>query len=388
MQDGRAQFGLFEDIPIDSKGGGSAAKAAAGPALVRVSAVDDDLSPLQKKFNAQAKKIERLRADVDSRTATYNEILAHWSKRLAPLQKEVAGLQIRLAFTLETRAKGFKLGVRQRETAGEAILGLLNDAFGATVPDEEARELFSRWNDIAFDEEVDRQTDEAVETLSDAIKEYFGIDLDPEILKKGPEGIHEALDEAMKEAMPGPGTTKSGRPRKKTQKQLEREERERSAEESAKKSIRSLYLSLVKVLHPDAELDGRAKLEKEKVLKEVTAAYEAGDLHTLLRLEADWLARESENSGRIADDKLKVYLAALKEQAQDIEAELEALRFSPRYGQVSEYLSDYYDMARQHIDSDARDEGKRIKLLTKLVAEFSKEMEKQTFLSRLRELLD
>ncbi|MGO8695253.1 MAG: hypothetical protein ACLQMF_16445 [Rectinemataceae bacterium] len=370
------QQSLFEDMPIEPPEDATA--------MVRVGASESgEFSPLQKKFNAQTRKIEGLRRNIDDRTRVYNELLAYWGGKLAPVEGKVAGLQTRLAFSLEVRANGFKLGPRQRETVGEAIIGLLDHAFSQSPPEKEAQELFSRWNDTSFDEELEQQESEMTEALSEAIRDHFGIDIDGEILRRGPEAIGEVLEEAMRNAQADEGHTQ----RKKTQKQLAKEERERQAEEFAKKSLRSLYLSLAKILHPDAERDESAKDEKEKLMKEVTAAYEAADIHTLLRIENEWVDRESSNSGPLPEEKLKVYLSALKEQAQDLEDELASLNFSPRYGPIQSFLDDDVVWGKHRIDAAAREEKSRIKLLEALLLEFAGKMDKQDFIGRVRGLV-
>jgi len=370
------QQSLFEEIPLESM--------ADKTELVRVRDLDSgEKSPLQKRFNAQARKIEELRRKIDDRTKGYNELLEHWGKELAPVQSKVADLQTQFAFSLDAQAQGFKLGVRQRETLGGVIVGLLDDAFSHAPPAENAQELFTRWNDTSFDEELEQQETEITDALSEAIRDHFGIDIDGETMRKGPEAVGEALEEALRNAQVGEGHAQ----RKKTKKQLAKEESERQAEEFAKKSLRSLYLSFVKILHPDAELDESAKAGKENLMKEVTAAYEAGDLHTLLRIESAWVDRETLNLGVLSDDKLKVYISALKEQAQGLEDEFASLDFSPQYAPIMSFLSDDNAWGKRRIDAMAREEKRRLKLLKGLIVEFGDKMEKQIFISRVRELV-
>ena len=92
--------------------------------------------------------------------------------------------------------------------------------------------------------------------------------------------------------------------RKKSRKQLEREEQERRAEEVRKKSIASIYKQLARVLHPDLEPDPALRRHKETVMQQLTVAYHNHDLHTLLRLELEWIQREQSNLDRMTDDKL------------------------------------------------------------------------------------
>ena len=370
------QQSLFEDIPVEA--------LEDTTAIVRVKASDSaEMSPLQRKFNAQARKIEDLRRSIDDRTRVYNELLAYWGKNLAPAEGKMADLQTKLAFSLDAQAQGFKLGTRQHETVGAAILGLLDDAFSLSPPDEKAQELFTRWNDTSFDEELAQQENEMSEALNEAIREHLGVDIDGETLRKGPDAVREVFEEAIRNAQAEMGRTE----RKKTKKQLAREERERQAEEFAKKSLHSLYLSLVKILHPDAELDESAKEGKEKLMKEVTAAYEAGDLHTLLRIESEWVDRESSNLGTLPEEKLKVYLSALKEQALELEDEFASLDFSPQYAPIQRFLASDVSWGKHRIDAATREEKGRIQFLNELVLEFAGKMEKRDFIGRIRELV-
>jgi hypothetical protein len=371
------QPGLFDEIPIESP--------ADGVVIVRAGASDaGDLSPLQKKFNAHARKIEDLRRRIGNRAKAYNELLAYWANTLAPVETKSADAQKRLAFAVDARAAGFKLGVRQRETVGTFILGLLNDAFSRATPETAARELFNRWNDLSFEEELEQQKSDMAELMSEMLHEHLGLDIDGESLRNGPEGFENILERAIEEAQAGEERSQ----RQKTKKKLAKEERERLAEELAKKSLRSLYLSLAKILHPDTEPDAAAKADKEKLMKEVSAAYETGDLHTLLRIENEWINRESSNSKLLSEEKLKVYTSALKEQAQDLEYELEALSYAPQYAPIQPFITDDIVFGKHNIDSAAGEEKARLAYLKSLVIEFSSDIKKQDYMERVRALVD
>ena len=66
-------------------------------------------------------------------------------------------------------------------------------------------------------------------------------------------------------------------------------------------------------------------------MQDITAAYTRGDLHALLQLEVGWLVPASGDGAGLSGDKLRAYTASLKEQATEIEAETQSLRFHPRY---------------------------------------------------------
>jgi hypothetical protein len=277
--------------------------------------------------------------------------------------------------------------------AGELIIDLLDNAFSIAPPGEAARELFDRWNEKTYAEEIEIQMEKKLGAYGQAIKEAFGLDLDAEVLRAGPEATQEAVEEALR-ARIGQGPDSGGasgsegderpRRRKPSKKRLEREERERAARETERKTLRSLYLSLVKALHPDAERDPAARAGKEEVMKDLTTAYEGGDLHSLLRIEMAWLAKESSHLASLDDEKLEVYLAALKDQARELRQELAFLRDSPRYEPVAELLAAGPVLAKARIDAAAKEERKRLKVLESIRLNFKDRLEKQEFLELVR----
>ena len=118
---------------------------------------------------------------------------------------------------------------------------------------------------------------------------------------------------------------------RKTKRQLEKEERMRQAEQLRNKSIASVYKQLAKVLHPDLEPDAGRKQAKGTLMQELTAAYRNNDLHTLLRLELEWIHREEGDVERLTEEKLSIYNQVLKEQVFELERELAELPYHPRY---------------------------------------------------------
>jgi len=151
----------------------------------------------------------------------------------------------------------------------------------------------------------------------------------------------------------------SNRPRPKTRRQMQREEQLRQAEELRKKTVASLYKQLARVLHPDLELDPALREQKQILMQELTVAYRNNDMHTLLRLELEWIAREEGNLERLSDDKLAIYNQTLKEQVADLRRELYELPCHPRYQPIAEFDGPFGVTIRDNGPAEARalDEG-------------------------------
>jgi hypothetical protein len=66
-------------------------------------------------------------------------------------------------------------------------------------------------------------------------------------------------------------------------------------------------------------------------MQELTVAYRQNDLHTLLRLEMQWIENEGGDIDRLTEEKLGVYNDVLRGQVGGLEARLRDLMFHPRY---------------------------------------------------------
>lgn len=123
----------------------------------------------------------------------------------------------------------------------------------------------------------------------------------------------------------------------------------------AASSLRSLYHRLAEALHPDKVQDEQQKAERTDAMKELTQAYQAGDLALLIELERTWLApregagrklgapertEEEELARRCAE--LEKTNRALRLQLDEVNRALRALRRSP----PAEFVSELKRMAR------------------------------------------
>jgi len=125
--------------------------------------------------------------------------------------------------------------------------------------------------------------------------------------------------------------------KKKTKKQLAQEGKEKEMEAARKKDISSLYKQLAKAFHPDLETDETLKKGREEMMKQLTVAYDNNDLHTLLKLELEWIKKEESNLDKLSADKLAIYNEVLREQVIELHFQMEELTEHPRYEPLLRY---------------------------------------------------
>jgi hypothetical protein len=105
----------------------------------------------------------------------------------------------------------------------------------------------------------------------------------------------------------------------------------RQAEEARSKTLASIYKQLAKVLHPDLEQDDERRRQKVVLMQELTTAYRNNDLHTLLRLELQWIQREEGNLERLTEEKARIFNQVLKDQICELKEEIASLPYHLRY---------------------------------------------------------
>ncbi len=306
--------------------------------LVLLSRPDRPLTKGQRTFNRLAARVEELRAKLQTETRRLDRALAYYGTHLHPKLLRLTALRkdiVRLWAPYLTR-KHLKQK-RDREALRMILAGQFEEimTLEGSLADDDLRAIFERIHGVDY-QQAER---EGFEETRSAIEDMFaeaGIDMDLDDLK--PDMSPEAMAAKIAE-MAGRFQEKTEneesewRPpeRRKTRRQLEKEERLRQAEEVRKKSIASIYKQLAKVLHPDLEPDNERRQSKVVLMQELTAAYRNNDLHTLLRLELEWIRREESDLDRLTEEKLSIYNQVLRDQAKELERELAGLPYHPRY---------------------------------------------------------
>jgi hypothetical protein len=90
-------------------------------------------------------------------------------------------------------------------------------------------------------------------------------------------------------------------------------------------TLRGVFLRLARALHPDRVQDDREKAARTESMKEITRAYEEGDLARLVELERN-LEEERGYAGVSGDDQVDRRCEALERTNQGLQEQLMALR--------------------------------------------------------------
>jgi hypothetical protein len=132
---------------------------------------------------------------------------------------------------------------------------------------------------------------------------------------------------------------------KKSNKQIAEEIKEAQQKSIEAKTLKELYTSLAKIVHPDKELDPNLKLEKEEWMKKLTQAYQEKDLKAMLAIESFWMKETKFNPATASNEKLDLYVKYLNEKLDNLKMEILHTKMNPRYMPLEEFMGfskDYF----------------------------------------------
>lgn len=347
------------------------------------------LSKKQRTFNKLTKRIEQLQETILTETAKLEALFKIHMAEIPEKKLLLAQRRLTIAKSLVASTKTIKYSTRQFKRVREVILVLCNEAFADMEPDEETERFYDEWSDTSYREELRSETDMINREFAERAQDIFGIDIGLDNIDDSPEGIarlaarlqNEFEDMWKKEG--GPGSRQ-----KRTKKQLKHEELRKREEELTQRSMRSIFLSLAKALHPDTITDVMEKARKEELMKKVTAAYAEKDLATLLKLEMEWIRSEDRSLDTLPDEQLKLYILSLREQADALEQELEALYMHPRFEDIWDLAQYPKSFAIQQIREIAKDYTRVARSLDEITKFFLRPSPKKHILDFVNEYID
>lgn len=146
-----------------------------------------------------------------------------------------------------------------------------------------------------------------------------------------PEDFMKKFDEKMEQQLQQEFLAQfRGQERKFYEKQMQREQEKQAklaqqrerAKQIANQSIKTIYMKIAAMIHPDRELDEQKKQEKTAILQQVNHAYETQDLFRLFTLQIELGQQHNEP---MAEEQLKAYNILLEEQLEQIQQEIDQI---------------------------------------------------------------
>lgn len=144
-------------------------------------------------------------------------------------------------------------------------------------------------------------------------------------------------------------------------KQLKQQEKREQAAKMAAQSLKTVYLKITAMIHPDREPDEAKKLEKTELLQKVNEVYAGQDLFYLLKLQLQLETNKGLSSKALSSEQVKFYQLSLEAQSQNLQSQLEEIfasfHLSSHINTKKLKMSDVYKV----IDKDAAELKQQLK---------------------------
>jgi hypothetical protein len=303
--------------------------------LVPTPTADRPLTKAQEAFRNLLARLESLRQSIDTAEEKFDKTLRFYAAEIVPriARKTVLQKELVRALGAYFNKTSFPRKLERLEIK-EQIQELLDEIAKAEkgLTDTDLREIYGVVHSVDYAEH-ERKTLASVKAALEKTFAEAGIETD-----------FAELDSATSEAdFMAKAEELSARVRKMKEAEMEEahcrdaghhsaeDEESRAEEEFRKRSIATIYKQLARVLHPDLERNHELQKQKVELMQELTVAFRQNDLHTLLRLEMQWIQKEGSNLERLTEEKLGVYNEFLARQVEALDKRLRDLALLPRY---------------------------------------------------------
>ncbi|MCB2408813.1 hypothetical protein [Hymenobacter lucidus] len=180
-----------------------------------------------------------------------------------------------------------------------------------------------------FNRAEHRQLEELILTNARSLQQRFGEDVADILRRHAPVGQTsrpEMTDDANPEAsaQPEPGAPDGGSAKRKTKKQKAKEAAAQEEQQKLMGNTKNLYRQLARANHPDLERDPALAQLKTERMQQITRAYEANDLYTLLQLLSEHAPGSTDSE---SEDLLARYTQALRQQQDELKQRMNELKY-------------------------------------------------------------
>ena len=144
-------------------------------------------------------------------------------------------------------------------------------------------------------------------------------------------------------------------------KQQRQQQKREQVEQMAAQSLKTVYLKIAAMIHPDRERDETKKAEKTELFQQASQAYEQQDLFYLLKFQLQLEQNNGVGAKELSAEQVKFYKLALDAQSQQLESQiseiLDSFQLAKKVKAEHVHISDVY----KAIDADCAELKQQLK---------------------------
>lgn len=144
-------------------------------------------------------------------------------------------------------------------------------------------------------------------------------------------------------------------------KQLRQQQKREQAEQMAAQTLKTVYLKIAAMIHPDREQDETRKVEKTDLFQQASQAYEQQDLFYLLKMQLQLEQNKGVGAKELSPEQVKFYKFALDAQRQQLESQIDDILNSFELAKKLKAEQINIDDVYKAIDADATELKQHVK---------------------------
>lgn len=297
--------------------------------LLRIGQPKSDLNKKQKEFNLLSEKIEQLDSLIPELETARDEIIRRIPTDLNPLIMEYQTFRVELVHIMD---RTYEADLYRKAYLTKLSYIICENSLDliANFGFDELKPVFNKYSPVNI-ETVLNQLNQKVDKITDPA---FLLEEEAHPKNDFPENFHE-LPEAEQQRL------KEEQRARKVQDKINQAKQNLDKQKTTK-SVRTVYMDLVKAFHPDREADETEKLRKTEIMQRVTMAYQENNLLGLLKLQIEFDRIDQDHLENLTKNQLNYYNKVLKQQVEDLEIQKEI---------VQKEISALCGLLYQHVNS-------------------------------------
>lgn len=276
------------------------------------------LTPAQQHFNRLLQQVASLSERMERHQAWEAQHRHAHLQALHQSRQQMQVLSDALLLQLHERIQSGLLNASHQRIARRKLRQLLGE-WPSAKPQVQA--LAALYRDKAEDEEAAEAARETAQRLREQIEQALGQPLDGGSRHQTPE---EVMAAGMRQWHRQQDAQEARKAAKRAARQAQKKPQTQALQLDAQSALRTVFRQLASALHPDREPDEAERVRKTALMSEVNAAYEKGELSTLLRLQMQTLS--TAKASALADERLAAMALLLKDQVKALQDDVQQLQ--------------------------------------------------------------
>ena len=281
--------------------------------LLRIGQPKSDLNKRQKEFNLLSEKIEQLDNLIPELETARDEMIRRIPTDLNPLVMEYQTFRVELVQVMD---RTYEADLFRKAYLTKLSYLICENAFDliANYGFDELKPVYNKYSETDIETAL-LLANQKIEKITDPA---FLLEEEIQPEKELPENFHELPEDEQQRL-------KEERRAEKVQAKIQQAKQNLDKQKTTK-SVRTVYMDLVKAFHPDREIDENEKVRKTEIMQRVTLAYQENNLLGLLKLQIEFDCIDQDHLENLSKNQLNYYNKVLKQQVEELETQKEVIQ--------------------------------------------------------------